>query len=268
MLDAALAAGADVVFDRRVEGPNDLPDADVVVAADGIKSVCRAFVAGPSQPRFTNQVAWRGVVSADRLPENLFPNAATIFFGPHRHLVTYPLRGGKQWNVVAVEERTDWAAEGWSVRSEPAQVQAAFAGWCAPVQQLLAGLDETFLWGLYDHPPLSRWHKGNVALLGDACHAMLPFLAQGAAMAIEDAYVLAACCDEKPVAQALPDYESKRKARTTRVQKTAASNARIYHNATPVLRQALHLAIGLTARRKNGLLARYDWLYGADVTGT
>lgn len=265
LLKAAEQAGVTVTFNHRVEAVDQL-DADIIVAADGIKSALRSFVAGPSEPRFTKQVAWRGQVEASRLPADLFPQAATIFFGPHRHLITYPLRNAKFWNVVAVEERSEWTPEDWRATADPSDVQNAFSGWCDPIGQLLGALDETYLWGLFDHPPLPVWHKDNVALLGDACHAMLPFLAQGAAMAIEDAYVLAACCDQSPVEQALPRYQDLRKARATRVQATAAGNGKIYHNPTPVLRHALQLGIALSARKKGGLLARYDWLYGEDVT--
>ena len=111
--------------------------------------------------------------------------------GKGRHLVAYPLRGGTLINFVAVEERASWADEGWSIPDSPENLRAAFQGFAPPVQALLAQVDETFLWGLFNHPVLPRWSNGRIGLLGDACHPMLPFLAQGAVMGLEDAYVLA-----------------------------------------------------------------------------
>lgn len=266
LLKAAAEAGAGLSLSHEISTPQDLNAYDLIVGADGLKSKMRSYVVGASEPKFTGQVAWRGLVPADRLPDGLLPPAVTAFWGPYRHLVSYPLRGGALWNVVAVEERRSWTEEGWQASASVDDVRNAFAGWCAEVETLLGGLEETFLWGLFDHRPLSHWHRDNVVLLGDACHPMLPFLAQGAAMAIEDAWVLAACCDTAPVNEALARYEALRKPRTTRVQKQAAGNAGIYHAARPGLRQAKHMAVRLAATLPGGLLRRFDWLYGSDAT--
>ncbi len=189
--------------------------------------------------------------------------------GPGRHLVTYPLRAGTLWNFVAVEARAAWASEGWSEPDDPAALRRAFAGWSPATATLLGAVDQTFLWGLFDHPPLPAWTRGRVALLGDACHPMPPFLAQGAAMALEDAWVLGAALARAPdLAAGLAAYEDRRKPRATRVQRAAARNARVYHLAAPAPRAAAHLALrAASALAPGALLGRFDWLYGANVVG-
>jgi salicylate hydroxylase len=243
--------------------------APVAIGADGVRSALRAARFGGAAPRFAGHVAWRGLVPAARLPKDLLPRAATVFMGPGRHLVAYPLRGGALWNFVAVEARAAWAEEGWTTPDDPAAPRRAFAGWCREATTLLGAADATFLWGLFDHAPLPEWARGRLALLGDACHPMLPFLAQGAAMAIEDAWVLAEClalrADDLPAG--LAAYEDRRRARATRTQRAAARNGRLYHLPTGLVRGAAHVALGLAARAPGGLIARFDWLYGANVVG-
>lgn len=270
-LGAAVAAIEDIGDGVRVACEGGTPvEAAAVIGADGVRSGLRAAHFGGGAPRFTGHVAWRGLVPAERLPEGLFPPVARVTMGPGRHVVTYPLRRGSLWNFVAVEERRDWVVEGWTHSDDPAALRAAFAGWEPRVTQLLAAVDQTFLWGLFDHPVLPAWARGRVALLGDACHPMLPFLAQGASMALEDAWVLA-----HELAAAAPDlprglaaYEDRRHGRATRVQRAAARNATVYHMRAALPRAALHLGLGSASRlAPTALLARFDWLFGADVTG-
>lgn len=272
---AALRFGARVlkVEDRRggvalaLEGA-EAAEAHLAVAADGLRSSLRAARFGGVAPRFTGHVAWRALVPAERIPDGLLPRAACVTMGPGRHLVTYPLRGGRLWNLVAVEERAAWAEEGWSIPDDPENLRLAFAGWHDGVERLLAAVEVCHLWGLHDHPPLPAWTNGRVALLGDACHPMPPFLAQGAAMALEDAWTLAALLDgtDDPAA-GMRAYEAARKARTTRVARAAARNAVLYHLAAPGIRSAAHLALGLVSSFAPGaLMARFDWLYGVDPT--
>ena len=168
-----------------------------MVAADGVRSGVRAAHLDAAPPRFTGHVAWRALVDAGRLPGGASA-ATTVRIGPGRHIVSYPLRGGRLVNLVAVEERAAWTAEGWSEPDDPENLRRAFAGWGGGAGRLLAGVERTFLWGLFDHPPLPRWARGRLALLGDACHPMLPFLAQGAGMALEDAWVLGDAIDAAP----------------------------------------------------------------------
>ena len=225
--------------------------------------------AGAWSPRFTGQAAWRGLVPAAAVEGAGLAEGGSVFLGPGRHLVAYPLADGTVWNIVAVEARRAWTEEGWSTPADPDDVRRAFAGWCGPVTRLLGALEQTFLWGLFSHPPLPRWHAGRVALLGDACHPMLPFLAQGATMALEDAWVLASALDRTAdVGHAFAHYEAQRKPRTTRVQQQSARNAWIYH-AWPPASWAAAAGMATVSRLPGGGLARpFDWLYGADVTAS
>ena len=240
--------------------------AEIVVGADGIRSRLRADWLEGQSPRFTGHVAWRGLVDAARLGAPGLAEVARVTVGPRRHLVTYPLRGGRQVNFVAVEERASWTAEGWMEADDPANLRRAFADWGGPAADLLEGVEETFLWGLFDHPPLPRWVTGRIALLGDACHPMLPYLAQGATMALEDAWVLAAELDvaETPE-RGLLAYEARRAPRAGRVQRASARNGRIFH-LRPGMRDAAHLGLRAVSAAAPGLLTgRFDWLFGADV---
>ncbi|MFQ5623872.1 MAG: FAD-dependent oxidoreductase [Paracoccaceae bacterium] len=241
--------------------------ADCVVAADGVRSFVRSALFHGPEARFTGQVAWRGLVDAGMLPAGTVANAATVFMGPRRHLVAYPLRGGSVINVAAFEERAAWTAEGWTHAENPENLRRAFSGWGRAVSALLEAVDQTFLWGLFDHPVLPRWALKRVALLGDACHPMLPYLAQGATMALEDAWVLAcSLAQARDVADGLVSYARKRKPRATRVQQAARTNARVYHARAP-LALPLHLGLGAVSRLAPGLLlGKFDWLYGRDVT--
>ncbi len=252
----ARAAGVDIRLGQAVTDPGG----DIVIAADGVRSPTRQRLFG-GQVRFANQVAWRGIVKLDE-PAH-FPTQ--IWMGPGRHLVTYPLRGGTQVNFVAVEERETWTEEGWNIPADPDDLRAAFAHAAQPIRELLDMVTDTFLWGLFAHPPLDHWVSGNTVLIGDAAHPMTPFMAQGAGMGLEDAWVLADCLAAEGIA-GLATFEAKRKARATRVQQTAQRNAAIYHMAG-VPRPFLHLGMFGSAKLVPNLpLRMFDWIYGEDVT--
>ncbi len=212
-------------------------------------------------------MAWRSLVDPARLPGGAVSPTTRVTMGPGRHLVSYPLRGGRLVNLVAIEERRAWTAEGWMAADDPENLRRAFAGWGGEAGALVAAVEDCFLWGLFDHAPLARWTSGRLALLGDACHPMLPFLAQGATMALEDAWVLAAALDRAAdPEQGLAAYAAARLPRATRVQRAAARSGRLYH-LRPGLREAAHLGVGVVSALAPGLLAgRFDWLFGADVT--
>ena len=236
----------------------------LTIAADGLHSPARAVLNPKSRPFFTGQVAWRCTV---RVPSALPPDAH-VFIGPGRHLVRYPLRDGRLVNIVAVEERDAWAAEGWHHRDDPAHLARAFTDFCPEVRALLERAEEVHLWGLFRHPVAPVWHEHHLALLGDAAHPTLPFLAQGANMALEDAYVLARCLAEDPDPQAaFARYAGLRRPRTARIVQAATDNATHYHLRPGPMRFAAHGALRLANRHAPHLVrAKFDWVYRHDVT--
>lgn len=237
--------------------------ADLVIGADGLHSPSRAVLNGAAPARFTGQVAWRATVPA---PPDA-PHEAQVFMGPGQHLVAYPLRQGKLMNLVAVQERKQWVEEGWTHRDDPETLRAAFARFQGPARELLARVEAVWLWGLFRHPVAQHWHGARLALLGDAAHPTLPFLAQGANMALEDAWTLARCLEQGGVSEAaLARYQALRRDRVTRVIRAANSNAWKYHLRAP-LRVPAHLALTLAGRiAPSRMVHQFDWLYGHDVT--
>jgi salicylate hydroxylase len=262
--DGAVEAGVTLETGAAVDPPPAgaaLPGDDLLIGADGLKSRMRARVDEASKPFFTGQVAWRAL-----LPEAGGQPVVEVHMGPGRHLVSYPLQGGLR-NIVAVEERQGWAEEGWSHQDHPANLRGAFAGFSPRVQGWLEKVGDVHLWGLFRHRVADRWHSGHQALIGDAAHPTLPFLAQGANMALEDAWVLADCLSAGPMADALARYQSRRKSRVTRVVDAATANARNYHLSSPVVRYVAHGGLRvLGAVAPDRLLGRFDWLYRHDVT--
>ena len=235
-------------------------EADLIIGADGLHSVVRPLLNGADQPFFTGQVAWRAIVPAqDAEP------VARIWMAPKKHVVTYPLKGGRL-NIVAVREQSEWAAEGWHHADTPHSLRSAFAD-CAPaLRDILARVDDVRLWGLFRHPVASVWHKGAMAILGDAAHPTLPFLAQGANLALEDAYALAQFTnDTLDLNAALSAYQQARQPRVTRAIEAANANAVNYH-LDGIKRIAGQTAIQAIARTAPQLfLRRFDWLYRYDV---
>lgn len=234
----------------------------VVVGADGLHSKLRPMLNGPAKPFFTGQTAWRATVPA--LGNEA--SEALVHMAAGRHVVSYPLRKGSLINIVAVEERPDWAEEGWHHTGDPAEMQRNFANFCPGVKALLSRVEEVARWGLFRHPVAPRWHSDRTALLGDAAHPTLPFLAQGANMALEDAWVLADCLGTLSLDEALPAYQAKRRQRVVRVIEAANANAKNYHLSGPkrfIGHAALRLA-GQVAPRQ--AVEKFAWLYDHDVT--
>lgn len=204
----------------------------MLVGADGIRSVVRTELFGAESPTFTGNVAWRALVPADRLPKDLIRPMATAWWGPGKHFVHYYVRRGELVNCVCVVEKDGWQVESWTERGDHAELKRDFAGWHPDLQTLIDAIDPAscFKWALFDRPPMQQWSVGRVTLLGDACHPTLPFMAQGAAMAIEDAAVLSRCAAQDPgVVQGLKQYERLRRSRTAGVQAGSRRNARIFH---------------------------------------
>jgi salicylate hydroxylase len=259
LMAGCAAAGVQVHTGARIDG--DLPDGDLIIGAEGVKSQIRARLNGADDPFFTGQVAWRAVVD---LPDA--DPVARIWMAPRRHVVTYPLPGGRL-NIVAVQERKQWAAEGWNHADDAGNLRQAYRGISGRLRGILEQVEDVSLWGLFRHPVAPVWHQGNIAILGDAAHPTLPFLAQGANLAFEDAYVLARTCDgTDDIATALATYQTLRRARVQRAISTANANATKYH-LSGVSRRVAHLSLrGMGVVAPNAFLGRLDWLYGYDVT--
>ena len=201
----------------------------------------------------------------ERLPARMARLIATNWIGPGGHIVHYPLRGGRLMNFVGVLERSDWQVESWSTKGTRDEVLADFRGWHEDVQTLIRNIDTPYKWALMVREPMPRWTRGRVTLLGDACHSMLPMLAQGAVMAIEDGYILARCLAEQDVETALVRYERARRDRTRRAVEGSAANATRFHN--PQLADSVEAKQYVDREWAEARIAeRYEWLFRYDVT--
>lgn len=237
--------------------------ADLVIGADGLHSVLRQHLNGAAAPFFTGQVAWRALV-----PNRWnLPAEARVYMGPGRHIVSYPLRDRSIVNLVAVEERSSWVAESWSQQGDPDEMRKTFADFRGPARDLLNAVEAVHTWGLFRHPVAKKWHGTGCALVGDAAHPTLPFLAQGANMALEDAFVLARCLsDASAISGGLAAFQAAREGRVTKVIAAANGNAWKYH-LRPPLRGIAHKVLRIAGRVAPGrMLSRFDWIYGYDVT--
>jgi len=281
---AARGAGAKVRLLQQVQHADCRPDgvclhlangatrdAPLVIGADGLHSPLRAALNGPARPFFTGQVAWRATIPGD-IPCDGADPLVQVFMGPGRHLVSYPLRGGRLRNLVAVEERRTWVADSWSQTGDPEALRAAFAGFGGPVPDWLAAVSQVHLWGLFRHPVARRWTdgRGRLAILGDAAHPTLPFLAQGANLALEDAWELAAELATQTAADqrtaALDRWQARRRKRAASVIAAANRNAHAWH-LRPPLAPLAHAALRLGSRLAPGAaLSRFAWVHGYDAT--
>ena len=246
-------------------------ESDVIIGADGIKSAIRQVMHGADSPKFTGNVAWRAVVDIDALGDKAPKPTACIWMGAGRHCVTYRLRRGTLVNFVGVVERADWQEESWTQLGAKSDALSDFKGWHPTIAAILEAVDDTALyrWALFDRQPLARWSDGRVALMGDAAHAMLPFLAQGAAMAIEDAWSVAASLSvsEREIAQSLTAYQNTRLGRTSKVQAASRRNMKTFHHASGMKQLATYGPMWLAGRLTPQIVhGRMNWLYGYDVT--
>jgi salicylate hydroxylase len=260
---AAHARGLSIVHRSGTSRRNEL--ASALIGADGIWSTVRQHLFPNVQPRFSGLIAWRGTLDATQLPKEYASRRVQLWMGPNAHLVAYPIAGGRQINVVAIVPGT-WNRPGWSTPGDPSELMDAFPAtrWPGPARMMLGAVDSWRKWALFTLPEGVEWSKGAIALVGDAVHAMLPFAAQGAGMAIEDAAVLAehlsgdATESAASIAAALKRYGRAREGRVRRVQRTARQQGRIYHLAGPF---ALARDLAIRALGPERMLARQDWIY-------
>jgi salicylate hydroxylase len=205
---------------------------DILIGADGIHSRVRQKLFGPATPKFTEILAWRGIAAMERLPPHLRSPVSTQWLGPNGHVTCYPVHRGRLLNMVGEVERDDWRLESWVEPGAHEECLLDFPGWHHDLIHIINSIDQLYKWGLFLRDPLLQWSVGRVSLLGDACHAMLPFLGRGANMAIEDGCVLARCLKtfQNDPMMALKRYEAARRQRTTDIVRRSAGMAETFHN--------------------------------------
>lgn len=256
------ASGVTVTFAN-----GDTARGDLLVGADGVHSVIRDALWQSPKSQFTGLMAWRGLAPMERLRDELQRPVGTNWVGPGGHIITYPIKHGEILNIVALVENRTWTKETWTEAGTIEECVADFPGWHPYIREMLSAVDVPYRWALVGREPLPKWTKGRITLLGDACHPTLPFLAQGAIMAIEDGYVLARVLDEVKGTpeELLERYEALRLDRTTKIVNGSAANTKRFHN--PVLADPE----GAVAYIENEwepekVRLRYDWLFEYDPT--
>jgi len=203
-----------------------------LIGADGIKSVIRSRLLGPTPAQFTGDAAWRITVPTGRLPDKLHDPVMTVWMGPRRHAVTYLLRGGSLLNFVGAVETDRASEESWTTKHPWSEMKSDFEGWHENIQTVIdaADHDACYRWALHIREPVMGWSQGRVTLLGDAAHPTLPYLAQGAAMAIEDGAILTRALErESDIAEALDLYQRNRFERTARIVRESTANRTLFH---------------------------------------
>lgn len=240
---------------------------DALVGADGVHSRIRQALFGEDTPKFSGIIAWRGIVPMERLPAHMARMVGVNWVGPGGHVVHYPLRAGALMNFVGALERADWQVESWSARGTIAELAADFEGWHQDVQALIRNMPVPYKWALMVRPPMPRWTIGRATLLGDACHSMVPFLAQGAVMAIEDGFILARALTELggDVPSRLARYEEARRGRTRRAVEGSADNIARFHNRALADPGQARDYVEREWAGQN-VASRYEWLFRYDAT--
>jgi len=239
---------------------------DCLIGADGVKSVVRDQLLGPRDADFTGHVAWRGVLPAERLPEKFMDKVTSNFMGKGKHMVIYYLKNQQLVNFVGVVENSQWHDDSWVSAAPWDELKTDFKGWHPTVQSVIDAVDKDkcFRWALYANKPLQNWSSNRVTLLGDAAHATLPFMASGAAMAIEDARILQRSVDQAAelegpgVARALQLYQRNRITRTAKIQADSARFGKLYHVPSGWPLKLAFKALHVVGKRKERFLPEYD----------
>jgi salicylate hydroxylase len=240
---------------------------DVLIGADGVHSMVRQRLFGPDNPRFTGEVAWRGLIPMQKLPERLRGNVTSNWIGPHGSVTCYPVRRGELLNFVGLVDRDDWRVESWIEEGSMDECVRDFAGWHEDIHTMIRNITTPFKFALFLREPLKRWSVGRVSLLGDACHATTPYLGQGLNMAIEDSVVLARCLEECPEpAEALARYETLRRDRTTQIVHKSTEQSKRIHD--PILGDPVAAGPYIEANwAPEKVKERYDWIFDYDAPG-
>lgn len=252
-----IEGGVRAIFSKY--GDETTVETQALIGADGLWSRARSHIGLTSPTAFSGCVAWRTTVPAEAVADWARKPVSNLWLGPDAHVVHYPIRGGKLINIVAVVEDS-WRERGWSEAGDIAWINRRFRTWHKDLADLIGSAETWLRWSLFDRPPEWKWTRGPVALLGDAAHPMLPFIAQGASQAMEDARALALCLKEPgDVTTALLTYQGMRLARASKVQRASRRQASVYHSSG-LMAGARNMVMG--ALGGAGLAARYDWLYG------
>lgn len=245
---------------RRIKG-------DALIGGDGVRSVIRNQLWGACDPEFSGMVAWRGLIPMEEMPEHMQVSVGSTWIGPGGHAVTYPLHRSKIMNFVATIEGKTWDVAEGATPGTTEECLNDFAGWHEDVQTLIKRSPRLIKWALMQRDPIPRWTQGRISLLGDAAHATLPFLAQGAVHSIEDGMVLARCLegvDTSGVAVALARYEAARIERTSRMVRGATANTERFHSPELATEESAEKYLQLEWSAEP-IFERYDWLYSYDA---
>lgn len=238
--------------------------ADALIAADGVHSLLRQQCLGEDKPQFMDLLAWRGLVPMDRLPDHVRNSVGTNWVGPGAHVITYPVRGGQWMNVVGIVERGDWRGESWNEPGSHDELLRDFGRWHDDVRTLMSHIDQPFKWALLGREPRRGWAHGALCLLGDAAHPTLPFLAQGANMALEDAAVMGRCLGTADsAAEGFARFEALRWQRTADIVNRSRDNAQRFHNPQ-LADDAVAVAYVDREWQPESVRRRYDWLFEYD----
>jgi salicylate hydroxylase len=247
-----------LAFADRAEG-----EAEIVIGADGVRSVIRRALYGDDNPTYTGQMVWRALLNGSDVPEEVLePTGHIQWVGPGCHLLAYYIRGRKLVNIVTQEDTDKWVEEGWSTRGDPDEMRLSFPNPEPRLEKLLSVVTECSKWGLFTRPLTQNWGRGRIQLIGDAAHAMLPNAGQGACQAFEDAYILARWLEaRRDPAEAFANFRRVRIPRVHGVQRLSFSNARFKHMRDSAA-QKDSIASG-----RSSVHGSADWVWGYDPIG-